>query len=76
VTTYWEGDRNVAVALRLEPWPRQSFQDVSDTYVSSPVSGARMPLDSVAAVSPVWDPGHGVRRNGVRTLPERDDAVR
>ena len=26
VTTYWEGERDVAVALRLEPALRQSFQ--------------------------------------------------
>jgi multidrug efflux pump subunit AcrB len=31
VTTYWEGDRDINVALRLEPARRQSFQDVSDT---------------------------------------------
>ena len=71
VTTYWEGDRDINVVLRLEPTRRQSFQDISDTYVISPVTGARVPLDSVAAVSPVWDPGRIVRRNGVRTLTIR-----
>jgi multidrug efflux pump subunit AcrB/outer membrane protein TolC len=71
VTTYWEGERDIAVALRLEPTRRQSFQDVSDTYVISPVTGARVPLDSVATVSSVWDPGRIVRRNGVRTLTVR-----
>jgi multidrug efflux pump subunit AcrB len=35
VTTYWEGDRDVAVALRLAPALRQSFQDVSNTYLIS-----------------------------------------
>jgi multidrug efflux pump subunit AcrB/outer membrane protein TolC len=71
VTTYWEGERDVAVALRLEPARRQTFNDVSNTYVISPVTGARVPLDSIAAVSPVWDPGRIVRRNGVRTLTVR-----
>ena len=71
VTTYWEGDRDVAVALRLAPALRQNFQDVSSTYVISPVTGARVPLDSIAAVSAVWDPGRIVRRNGVRTLTVR-----
>jgi multidrug efflux pump subunit AcrB len=71
VTTYWEGERDINVVLRLEPSRRQSFQDVSDTYVNSPLTGARVPLDSVAAVSPVWDPGRIVRRNGVRTLTIR-----
>jgi len=30
-----------------------------------------VPLDSIAAVYPVWDPGRIVRRNGVRTLTIR-----
>jgi multidrug efflux pump subunit AcrB/outer membrane protein TolC len=71
VTTYWEGNRDVTVALRLQPALRQSFQDVSNTYLISPVTGARVPLDSVASVAAVWDPGRIVRRNGVRTLTVR-----
>jgi multidrug efflux pump subunit AcrB/outer membrane protein TolC len=74
VTTYWEGDRDIAVALRLEPMRRQSFNDVNNTYMLSPVTGARVPLDSMATVSPVWDPGRIVRRNGVRTLTIRSGA--
>ena len=71
VTTYWEGDRDVTVAVRLEPTLRQNFQNVSDTYVISPVTGARVPLDSIATVATVWDRGRIVRRNGVRTLTVR-----
>jgi len=71
VTTYWEGDRDVTVAVRLEPTLRRTFQNVSDTYLISPVTGARVPLDSIATVSAVWDPGRIVRRNGVRTLTIR-----
>ena len=74
VTTYWEGDRDIAVALRLEPLRRQTFNDVKNTYMLSPVTGAWVPLDSIAAVSPVWDPGRIVRRNGVRTLTIRASA--
>ncbi len=71
VTTYWEGERDIAVALRLEPARRQTFNDVANTYMMSPVTGARVPLDSIATVSSVWDPGRIVRRNGVRTLTVR-----
>lgn len=74
VTTYWEGERDIAVTLRLEPARRQTFNDVANTYVISPVTGARVPLDSIATVSPVWDPGRIVRRNGVRTLTIRSSA--
>jgi multidrug efflux pump subunit AcrB/outer membrane protein TolC len=74
VTTYWEGERDIAVALRLEPAARQSFNDVANTYVISPVTGAHVPLDSIATVAPVWDPGRIVRRNGVRTLTIRSSS--
>ena len=71
LTTYWEGDRDVDVVLRLDPENRQSFENVGDTYVMSPVTGARVPVSSVAALVPDWQPGRIVRRNGVRTLSVR-----
>jgi multidrug efflux pump subunit AcrB/outer membrane protein TolC len=71
VTTYWEGDRDVNVVLRLDPADRQSFQNLSDTYVMSPVTGAKVPLAAVATLTSEWEPGRIVRRNGVRTLTVR-----
>jgi multidrug efflux pump subunit AcrB/outer membrane protein TolC len=71
VTTFWEGDRNVNVVLRLDPAERQSFQNVADTYVMSPVTGAKVPLSAVASLTSEWEPGRIVRRNGVRTLTVR-----
>jgi multidrug efflux pump subunit AcrB/outer membrane protein TolC len=71
VTTFWEGDRNVNVVLRLDPENRQSFQNVADTYVMSPVTGAKVPLAAVATLTSDWKPGRIVRRNGVRTLTVR-----
>jgi multidrug efflux pump subunit AcrB len=71
VTTFWEGDRDVNVVLRLDPAERQSFQNVSDTYIMSPVTGTRVPLAAVASLTSEWQPGRIVRRNGVRTLTVR-----
>jgi outer membrane protein TolC/preprotein translocase subunit SecF len=71
VTTFWEGDRGVDVVLRLDLAERQSFQNVADTYVTSPVTGAKVPLSAVASLTPDWQPGRIVRRNGVRTLTVR-----
>jgi multidrug efflux pump subunit AcrB/outer membrane protein TolC len=71
MTTFWEGDRGVDVVLRLDPEQRQSFQNVADTYVMSPVTGARIPLQAVASLTPEWQPGRIVRRNGERTLSVR-----
>ena len=71
VTTFWEGDRAIDVDLRLDPDQRQTFQNVSDTYVLSSVTGARVPVSAVASILPDWHPGRIVRRNGVRTLTVR-----
>ena len=68
VTTFWEGDRAVDVDIRLDPDERKSFQSVSDMYVVSPVTGARVPIEAMASLSPEWHPSRIVRRNGVRTL--------
>lgn len=71
VTTYWEGDRDVDVVLRLDAMRRQSVQNVADTYIMSPVTGAKVPLGAIASLTPDWQPGRIVRRNGVRTLTVR-----
>jgi len=68
VTTFWEGDRAVDVDLRLDPTQRQSFQNISDMYVQSPLTGARVPIESFSSLTPEWHPGRIVRRDGVRTL--------
>ena len=71
VSTFWEGDRDVDIDLRLNPTQRQSFQNIADTYMLSPVTGARVPVSAMASLSPQWHPGRIVRRNGVRTLTVR-----
>ncbi|MCX7603580.1 MAG: efflux RND transporter permease subunit [Bryobacteraceae bacterium] len=68
VTTFWEGDRDVPVVLRLDEEYRSRYEDVEDAYVVSALTGARVPLRSVAEVEPEWRPSRIVRRNGLRTL--------
>jgi multidrug efflux pump subunit AcrB/outer membrane protein TolC len=70
-TSAWEGDRKLDVLLRLDPAQRDNFRSVKDMYVTSPVTGTRVPLDAVATLNPEWQPGRIVRRNGVRTLTVR-----
>jgi multidrug efflux pump subunit AcrB/outer membrane protein TolC len=71
VSTFWEGDRDVDLDLRLDQTQRQTFQNISDTYMLSPITGARVPVNAMASLSPQWHPGRIVRRNGVRTLTVR-----
>ena len=75
VSTFWEGDRAVTILLRLDQASRASFADVSDAYVPSQVTRARVPLRAVAALEPEWQYSRIVRRNGVRTLTVRSFAT-
>jgi multidrug efflux pump subunit AcrB/outer membrane protein TolC len=68
VTTFWEGDRDVPVVLRLDEEHRRSFDNVADSYVVSSLTGARVPLRSVATFEPQWRTSRLLHRNGVRTL--------
>ena len=67
-STLWEGSRAVSIVLRLDDRQRESFENIGDTYLISPVSGARVPLREVADLAPVWEPSQVVRRSGIRTL--------
>jgi multidrug efflux pump subunit AcrB len=57
--------------LRLDASSRHSFDDVRDAYLTSPVTGAKVPLRQIATLSPSWETGRIVRRNGVRTITVR-----
>jgi multidrug efflux pump subunit AcrB/outer membrane protein TolC len=71
VSTFWEGDRPVTIMLRLDPGHRESFEDVRNAYVTSPLTHASVPLRSIATLQPQWQTSRIVRRNGVRTLTVR-----
>ena len=71
VGTFWEGNRAVTILLRLDAASRNSFEDVRNAYVPSPITHASVPLRSIAGLTPEWQTSRIVRRNGVRTLTVR-----
>ncbi len=71
VSTFWEGDRAVDIVLRIEEDRRRSFEDVRGAYMTSLLTGARVPLREVADLKPEWQTSRIVRRNGVRTITVR-----
>jgi outer membrane protein TolC/preprotein translocase subunit SecF len=71
VSIFWEGDRAVAITLRLAPEDRTNFGDVKDAYISSPLTRVSSPLRSMASLKPAWQNSRIVHRNGVRTLTVR-----
>ena len=66
LTTYREGDHRVPVMLRTIREQRQSLSDLSDIYVNG--QSGKVPLDSIATVSPSWQPAVIARRGGVPTV--------
>jgi len=68
VSTMWEGDNPVNIVLRLDEESRRSFNDLGNTYLTSPVTGAHLPLRQIANLQPQWQTGRIMHRNGVRTL--------
>jgi outer membrane protein TolC len=71
VATFWEGDRDIDITLRLKENERQSVQSLADLYVQSPSTGARIPLRSIATLTPELQPARIVHRNGVLTITIR-----
>ena len=74
ISTFWEGKRDLDVTFRLDGAERSGMDDVSSAYLTSPTTGARVPLREVADVSPEFRPSRIVRRDGVRTLTVRSFA--
>jgi multidrug efflux pump subunit AcrB/outer membrane protein TolC len=74
VSTLWEGDKPLTLLMRLSKENRDDFDDIENTYLVSPVTGAKVPLRQLATVIPEWQNGKIRRRNGVRTLTVRAEA--
>ena len=76
VTTIWEDDYPVAVKLKTGGRDSESAADISNEYIHSFIPGVSVPLRQIATVTPGWEQGQLVRRNGVRTLTVMADISR
>lgn len=74
VSILWEGDNPVDIFLRFDQESRMDFEDIANAYVTSPATGAAVPLRQIARLVPEWQTGKIRRRNGVRTLTVRSEA--
>ena len=76
VTTIWEKNYPVAVKLKAEREQEATLGDIENEYIHSLVPGVSVPLRQVATVTPDWNEGKIVRRNGVRTISIVGDVER
>jgi len=68
VSTLYEGNVAVDIVLRLDERSRRHFGDVENLYLTSPVTGAGVPLRQIAFLEPQWQTGRINHLNGLRTL--------
>lgn len=75
VTTIWEGDYGIPVALKSSKSDGATIADIADEPI--PVAGGlkTVPLRQIATVTPRWDDGQICHRNGQRTITVMADAV-
>ena len=69
IGTIWEKDYPVSIRVVNEQQNKNSFDDVLNQNISSPVLvGATIPLRQVATLTNDWSEGQIIRRNGVKTI--------
>jgi multidrug efflux pump subunit AcrB/outer membrane protein TolC len=73
IASVWEGDYRVPILLSEDPRKPQSMEVFRSQYVSSPLFTAAVPLEQVARITPSWNDGTRVRRNGTPTITVRVD---
>lgn len=68
VSTIYEGNEPVNIVFQLEEKSRTNFNDIQNTYVTSPVTETALPLRQIAILQPEWHTGRIIHRNGMLTL--------
>ena len=76
MATLWEGDYPLSVMLKDDNCDSLGFKDLGNTYIKSIIPQTNVPLRQVADISPDWNFGQIVRRNGVRTVSIQADVAR
>lgn len=68
LTSFYEGDEPIDVLFRLQDDARKNTTDLENLYLPSPLTNAQIPLRQIAEITPQWQTGKIMHRNGVRTL--------
>lgn len=76
LTTLWEKDYPLTVKLKTEREEEVNYSEIENEYIHSIIPGISVPLRQIAKVTPDWNQGQIVRRNGVRTLSVLADVKR
>ena len=75
ISTMYEGNDPVNIVFRLDEGSRQTTSDLQNVYLKSPITGANVPLRQIADLTPRWQTGRIMHRNGVRTLTVQSETT-
>ncbi|MHA7131088.1 efflux RND transporter permease subunit [Algoriphagus namhaensis] len=70
----WEAKTPVEVILKDMEAQNRSMEELQNFYITSPLTGASVPLGEIANISPSWVSTNLRRRNGVNTLTVQSQA--
>ncbi|MBD5358753.1 MAG: efflux RND transporter permease subunit [Bacteroides sp.] len=76
VGTVWEGDYGIPVKIKTSRSDRAEATDVANEKIAVAGGIDNVPLRQIATVTPEWEIGQIVRRNGLRTLTVRAEVER
>lgn len=68
ITKIWDKDYEVELVLKSEKGDSLNYDDLSEIYIPVSEGRSHVPLRQITTISPHWNIGQIVRRNGVRTL--------
>ncbi|WNJ19899.1 efflux RND transporter permease subunit [Pontibacter sp. G13] len=68
IGTIWEAKTPLSVILKDQHAKEGTVEEMEQFYLTSPLTGASIPLKEVAEIQPIWTRSNLFHRNGVRTL--------
>lgn len=68
ISTMYEGNNPISISFRLNADARRSTEDLQNVYLTSPITNAEVPLRQIAELTPQWQSGKIMHRNGLKSF--------
>lgn len=75
VSTMYEADNPIDIVLRSDASKRVTTETIQDVYLESPATRQSVPLRQIAELTPKWQTGRIMHRNGLRCLTVRTETT-
>jgi multidrug efflux pump subunit AcrB/outer membrane protein TolC len=75
VSTMYEEDNPIDIVLRSDVSKRENIETIQDVYLESPATGESVPLRQIAELTPKWQTGRIMHRDGMRCLTVRSETT-